>query len=268
MWLGVFLQMLQAEVAQAGDWKVSPRKIYFVTLCVATSVFVLLQIDPYTALGIYPIQWQTFLGWFGTSLLVSAVCAALYLFVLVLYGQHHLEVPSCLTYSYFIANAAGITLVFISSMIGATTDNQFWFSITGWMIIIQELVITIGQTWSLTKVDLVLKSLEKNGFDYRTQRRKLLVFRIAIVAICIAAVTNQLTGVYSPLRLTYGVHIKDLDLSACNINVIAGDFLSLVAMAVLWNTFRRPSNANSNSHKTERLDASKLSTAPSRADVV
>jgi len=242
IFFGLFLNALLSEHAEHG-WVTSPRMVWFSSLTLSSFVFVLLQVDPYTALGIFPIGWQHFLAWFQTSLLITSVGATLYMFLIILYCRHQLLVPVLITRLYIFANIAANVFVFLISMVGAVTNNSFWFSVTGWAIVIQELAIFFGYTAALTKVDWLLAELERDGLDFKAQRRKLAILRFSTAALCLAAIASQLSGAYTPLRMEWGAPVEPFDVRIFRIELMFGDFLSLIAMLILYYTLRRPKMA-------------------------
>jgi len=125
---GICIRAFWREVEENG-WVVSPRFVWFGCLIMSSFLFCVLQLDPSASLGIFQHRWRAFIGFFDSSLLINAIYATFYMYMIVLSKRHLQEIPALHTYVWIVVNILSTLFVGITCLVGAITDNHFWFAV-------------------------------------------------------------------------------------------------------------------------------------------
>jgi len=184
----------------------------------------------------------------------------MYLYVDVIYLQYLSKMPRALTLTWAISNSIATILVLILTIIGAVTNNIFWFGACGVVIVVQEFVIMVGFLVISHMVFAIISNLKsRTSATYTAQLRKLNILRIAAAVVFPIAMINQLVGGEAlVVRLNqWGVPVP-LDYLFFDFNLLVPDALTIIAHAFLLYSVR-PTSAASNENRLSKQQSERQS---------
>lgn len=252
---GFFAQALRAEIDQRG-WMISPRSLWISCMCCSSFGFLVVQLDPVGALGLFSEPWQIFLRQTDGTMLLVSFCSAIYMYVIVSYTKYKAKVPRVFAGVWAASNVASLFLVFVSELIGAITNNIFWFGIGMLTVILHELIIFLGMLISVHQVMKLLQDLEAKGSSFQLQRRKLNIVRGVTTVLAVISIANLIfTGNISNQLMGWGQPVPVLKLDNFDFNLVQLDLMCVLAHACLLYILRRPrdDDSRSTSRITERI---------------
>lgn len=238
---GAFLYVLGIEIASHG-YVLSARFVWLACLCVSSSFFCIMLLDPSSALGILPPQWRRCVGYVANSLLLNSAISTFYMYMVVLSARHMTKVSSLFTNVWIFSNALATSLNSLSGLIGGITDNAFWFGICATIVSSQEVVIAGIVNVSSHKMDALFRELELTlGANFGAQRRKLWIIRIIGTLLIIIDITNSILPDDSDFHYlsepgpTPGLNYEEFDATPT-----IGQVLTIVAHAAMLYALQRP----------------------------
>lgn len=248
---GFFAAAHRKETLQNG-WGITPRLVWLTCICCSSFGFLIVQLDPVGAIGIFSDPWQLFVGAVDASLLVGSVCASIYMYLLVSYKGDSLPM---VTYIWLGSNVGALSIVFVLALTEAITDNMFWNVLTLYVIVLQEVCIFLGLSIAIFKITRVLRS---QLTDYRKHIRKLWIIMACSTAIIVAAIVNQTLGITTPAK-AWGMRTPVTDLETFQFKLITADLLTIVAHATLLFMTRPMSNREPPTRVVRVTEASEVS---------
>lgn len=233
---GLFAIAHRKETVQNG-WALSPRFMWLSCLCCSSSGFLIVQIDPVGALGIFSDPWQLFVGKVDATLLVGSVCASIYMYVLIDYKRD--SIPLLVTHVWLASNVGAFLLIFSFALTGAITDNNLWFVLCVLLLMLQEVFIFLGIVISVSKATRLLNSLGPVS-DYRKQIRKLWLFLLSATIVIVAALINQGWSLPANFVEQWGKPVPITRWEVFQFRLVAGDLTSLLGHMILLYMLRPP----------------------------
>lgn len=243
---GIFAHALRKEVSQH-KWTLAPRTIWLSCLCCSSFGYLIIQIDPVGAMGIFSDPWQMFVGQIDASLLVVSVCASAYMYLLVSYKRN--AMPVLVTHGWVGANVASVLAISIFALAGATTNNSFWIAMCMLVLGLQEICLYTGLVITVFKTIRVLNSMQQIT-DYSKQIRKLWFLLVAGTMLIGGAMANQVINLRIPID-SWGVPIPVTALGSFRFSLIFADLTTLISHLLLASLMLRPSNNKNNSRDSE-----------------
>lgn len=249
---GFFLFNLRKEVLLHG-WSLAPRCVWLSCLCCSSFGFVIIQLDPVGAMGMFSDPWQIFLGITDATLLVGSVCASSYIYLLISLRSD--SIPLFLARIWVACNVGAFVIIFVLSLTTAILNDMFWIVIGFYVLAIQEVCIFLGLAFMTYRTTKVLSSV-KQVTDYGTQLRKIWTVSICGTILIASAIANQLAGL-PKISVAWNLPVPISELDTFQFRLIAADLMTLIAHMLLL-LLVRPATAQKSSSPVVRLtDASK-----------
>lgn len=253
---GYFVYVLQSQIKETG-WVLNPRCLWAFCLCLSASFDVLRDLDPTSALGIFPPGWLNFLVFVGTSLLLNCAGCATYMYLVVLYKQHMSEVPSWLRTVWLTLNITLTIVNSITSLVGAGSNTIFWFGVGTWVTMLHELVIMILVNESLNRLTNILKKLPGSNASLERAIRKMRIIRVAATVICPAAIINQIISSENAFNRLAFDSIKTPDTADFDVMYWVPGILVCIAHSTFAWMIRRPKSKDQ--ERLERINVTQSS---------
>jgi len=197
--LGFFVKCLVDEVTLKG-WHTS-RTAWSCFLCVSSTIFVIDQLDPRTALGLYPPQALKLIEWSALIALTQSIAFAGYVYMAAMYQRNMGSVPPFLRNFWFCFNVVFSVTHLVLGIIGSATDTSLWYGISETLLVIQEIAITTVLNVSIYKLSTYLRQLSQEinviggtATNYSTALRKMFSVGVYITAITTAACIFELAA--------------------------------------------------------------------------
>lgn len=245
---GICANNLWREVETSG-WVLSARCVWFSCLVVSTFTFLILQLDPSATLGIFHPTWRAFVAFFDTSLVINTVHATLYMYLIVLSKRHLQQVPRLHTYLWIGVNIVSTVFIVTVSLVGAITDNHFWFAIGLVGLVTQELFLLVANNVNLFRVSQLFIELEATTHvSYSVQRRKLLILRVVFNVLAVTTIVASLLVKNAGLEALWSpekIPVISYDPETFDIFYLMPDWLTISTHMMLMYAMRKPAASKS-----------------------
>jgi len=269
--LGFFVKDLIAEVLLNG-WR-TPRCLWVVCLCMSSTVYVLLQLDPRGILGLYSPAALKLIEWCVVLSVLQSFAFTGYMYLIAIYQRNLSPVPPLLRNYWLAFNLALTLLHVILSLIGSLADNLFWFGVDSCVLVVHEFSQILVLNVCICGLARYLQRLTQQqgsigmSTNFSHALRKMLFVRVGSIVIFVIVVLYQVLGPDGTLVRVSTPYMPILKYNSTTFSFsnIVGIFLIAVLHVLLLYMLRRP---QAKSQRTsERTPAKEISTS-SRASVM